>query len=178
MVRREIGNIPDTWDGCYFGRTLDVSMTTAGSRPISFEFPVNQPFDLIGNWFRRDCQISLAPPDYYPNRWNSRYIIFLKDLFIYLFPGCSTPCRMHYLNRKVCVRNDRAHSFSRFVEPTLGNQSASQPASHPSCLEYLHSESYKRSKKLRVFESAFPGEKGISPAILYPRNRQIYSIYE
>lgn len=42
MVRREIGNIRDTWDGCYFGQTLDVSMTTAGSRPISFEFRVNQ----------------------------------------------------------------------------------------------------------------------------------------
>lgn len=50
MVRREIGNIPDTWDGCYFGRTLDVSMTTAGSRPISFEFPVNQPLAVRFNW--------------------------------------------------------------------------------------------------------------------------------
>ena len=34
--------IRDTWDGCYFGQTLDISMTTAGSRPISFEFRVNQ----------------------------------------------------------------------------------------------------------------------------------------
>lgn len=46
---REIGNIPDTWDGCYLGQTLDVSMTTAGSRPISFEFRVNQRFRIIGN---------------------------------------------------------------------------------------------------------------------------------
>lgn len=65
---------------------------------------------------------------------------------------------MHYLNRKVCVRNDRAHSFSRFVEPTLGNQSASQPATHRASSICIRN----RTNVLRSFAFSsrrFPGKK-------------------
>lgn len=104
--------------------------------------------------------------------------LFQQFPFFHLFP--STPCRMHYLNRKVCVRND-----SPIERRANTRQPASQPATQPSCLEYLHSESYKRSKKasrFRVGVSRRGKRLGNIPGyfvlLRLLENRQIYSIYE
>lgn len=86
--------------------------------------------------------------------------LFQRFPFFHLFP--STPCRMHYLNRKVCVRND-----SPIERRANTRQPASQPASHRASSICIRNRT-NVLRRLRVFESAFPdGEKGsgISPAI-------------
>lgn len=115
MVRREIGNIPDTWDGCYLGQTLDVSMTTAGSRPISFEFRVNQ---RSNNWelIPTLCQIRRSPPPIISRAGTETWLALIfvssrrlsrlicSNTFLLPFPApFSIPRQMHYLNRKVCA---------------------------------------------------------------------------
>lgn len=51
----------------------------------------------------------------------------------------------------MCARND---------SPIERRANTRQPASQPSCLEYLHSESYKRSKKASRFRvGVSPGKR-------------------